>query len=113
MFLLIAFLGCSSKSQDSANSKSPSENQEVPNELEVIDTMEEYISAYCSEYSMRCGGVYESQNECEADITRMWGDRVCEVTDVELLAECIEWLSTFSCEETGWIASCDNFYQCE
>ena len=80
---------------------------------DVLDTMEEYITSYCSVYSMRCGGVYASQEECETDISEMWADKECYVSDVPLLQECIDWLSEFPCEETGWDDSCDNFYTCD
>ena len=101
--------GCETKETvETDTSVTPQEDSE-----DILDTMEEYITAYCDVYSMRCGGVYASQSECEAAIADMWGDKECEVTDPPLLQECIEWLAEFPCEETGWIDACDNFYTCD
>ena len=120
MLILVATLfACGdSKTDTAASLVSETSNETAPSMAGdpndgVLDTMEEYISSYCSEYAMRCGGIYGTQEECETSFLELWGDMTCTVHDTSLLEECVDWLSTFTCEGTGWIDACDNFYTCE
>jgi hypothetical protein len=116
MFVLFSVLfACGDQTTDTSSEASEASDtaaEASPAEA-ALDTMEEYVPAYCSAYSMRCGGVYATQAECESSIGGMWEDKECAVTDTPLLEECISWLSEFPCDETGWIDACDNFYTCE
>ena len=107
----MAFVACSEEEPSKTDTSSSQDTSNVTEDLP--DTMEEYSSAYCSVYAMRCGYLYSSQEECEADISALWADKECEVADPAMLQECIDWLSDFPCDETGWDPSCDGFYVCE
>ena len=109
----MAFVACNEEETSKKDTSSTLDTSNNAVSEDYPNTMEEYISSYCSVYSMRCGYVYASQEECERDIAAMWGDKECEVTDPAMLQECIDWLSDFPCDETGWDPSCDGFYVCE
>ena len=109
----MAFVACSEEEPSKTDTSSSQDTSNDTVTEDLPDTMEEYSSAYCSVYAMRCGYLYASQEECEADISALWADKECEVTDPAMLQECVDWLAEFPCDETGWDSSCDGFYVCE
>ena len=76
------------------------------------DSIPGYVNSYCSEYAMRCG-LYSSQEICYDDVITWFNLDTCSVSDTAQLDTCVTWLSELSCEESGWIDECSNFYTCE
>jgi len=113
LYFMLMACGPEDKTEDTSEEAATNDTTTPSTDDGVLDTMEEYVESYCSVYSLRCGGVYETQEECETDITSMWEGRVCTVVEPSLLEECIDWLAELSCDQTGWIEACDNFYSCE
>ena len=80
-------------------------------EAEGIGEMGGYLSSYCTEYAMRCG-LYSSEEYC-VDEMSSWYNSTCVIVDTDMLDTCVTWLSELSCDETGWIDECSNFYSCD
>ena len=80
-------------------------------QAEGVGEMGGYLSSYCTEYAMRCG-VYSDEEYCVSEMSS-WFNNSCVIVDTEALDTCLTWLSELSCEETGWIDECSNFYSCD
>jgi hypothetical protein len=113
-FIFSFLLACGEKETDTANSitvDTAQENVEETEETNNIGGMEEYVSAYCSSYGLRCG-IYGTQESCESDVSA-WYNSSCSIVDNDSLDTCLDWLSEFSCEDRGWIDECSQFYSCD
>ena len=75
-------------------------------------TAEDYVTAYCVGYAIRCG-VYATATECIEDIMTRWYDDTCVVVNEEDTITCVDWLSELSCEVEGWIEECDDIIECD
>ncbi|MAA80211.1 MAG: hypothetical protein CL916_13235 [Deltaproteobacteria bacterium] len=121
--IALSFLfACGEKSTDTAVSTETTDTaEESAEETEVsypgseesegIGEMGGYLSSYCTEYALRCG-VYSSEEYC-VDEMSSWFNNTCVIVDTDALDTCMTWLSELSCEETGWIDECSNFYSCD
>ena len=121
--LALSFLfACGEKSTDTSTETTDSTTEESVEETteetsgsypgsEGIGEMEGYLSSYCTEYALRCG-VYSSEDYCISEMSS-WFNNTCVIVDTDALDTCVTWLSELSCEETGWIDECSNFYSCD
>ena len=129
-FALSLFFACGEKSTDTAETTDTTEESTDTAEESTEDTpsgssggypgeeieegigeMGGYLSSYCTEYAMRCG-VYSSEEYCVNEMSS-WYNSSCVIVDTDALDTCVTWLSELSCEETGWIDECSNFYSCD
>lgn len=120
MLLYTFLIGCipelpSDKSVDSSeetqNIQETAAEQTEESEFSYVDTTEEYIAVYCSDFALECG-LYSSQTACEEEIMVEWFS-TCTVTDQPKLLECVEWIAAFPCDEEGWHDACDEWFTCE
>ena len=106
MFAILSlFLACGEKSTDTSEDTASESTSIDPNSIEG------YVDSYCSVYAVRCG-VYSAQEDCYNDMIT-WFDTTCSVSDETQLDTCLSWLNDLSCDESGWIDECSNFYTCE
>ena len=121
--IALSFLfACGNKSTDTAEttettdtaeetSEETSESLPGTEESEGVGEMGDYLSSYCTEYALRCG-VYSSEETCVREMGS-WFNNTCTIVDTDSLDTCLTWLSELSCNETGWIDECDQFYTCD
>ncbi len=76
-----------------------------------IETIDEYLTAYCADYAVVCG-VFPTVEECYDHYFEAWFTD-CEVADVDAMNVCIDWITSLSCEDQGWIDECDQAFVCE
>ena len=125
MLLYTFLIGCGEKTEDTSvdSSEETQDIQETAaeqteegesveeSEFSYVDTTEEYIAVYCSDFALECG-LYSSQTTCEEEIMGDWFS-TCTVTDQAKLLECVEWIAAFPCDGEGWIDACDEWFTCE
>ena len=78
---------------------------------ETTLTVEDYVTTYCSTFAVPCVG-YPSVEAC-VDFMIEAHFEGCDVVDPSALHECNEWVSTITCDETSWLAACDDFIECD
>ena len=78
---------------------------------ETTLTVEDYVTTYCSTFAVPCVG-YPSVEYC-VDFMIDTHFEGCDVVDSAALRECNEWVSTITCDETSWLAACDDFIECD
>ena len=126
VFSLTIFFACGEKSTDTSSTTDTTDTAEAPSEdtssstsgsypgtetAEGVGEMGDYLSTYCTNYAMRCG-VYSSEEYCVTEMSS-WFNDTCIIVDTDAQNTCETWLSNLSCEETGWIDECSNFYSCD
>ena len=99
------------ESTEDTSSGSSSEGYPGEETAEGVGEMGGYLSSYCTEYAMRCG-LYTAEEDCVNDMSS-WYNSTCVIVDTDALDTCVTWLSELSCDETGWIDECSNFYSCD
>lgn len=109
--MIWALLACTTV-QDTPDEPPETTDTEVPEDTVStgMDTVEEYLEHYCSEYAVRCG-IY-------ADVQTCWDEywdwmSTCQVNSVDDLQTCSTWLADLSCDYQGWTDACDNAFVCD
>ena len=105
-------LACGEKATDTADDTPPQDTASGSSAEVPVDGIPGYVNSYCSEYGLRCE-IYSSQEMCYEDMITWFDLERCSISDTAQLETCVTWLSELSCEESGWIDECSNFYTCE
>ena len=110
--LFTLLLACGEKTTDTASDDTATEDTTPTGVDAPSDSIPGYVNSYCSEYGLRCG-LYSNQEVCYEDMITWFDLDTCAVNDVAQLETCVTWLSELSCDESGWIDECSNFYSCD
>ncbi len=107
LVLLSLLLRPSCAPQGSSPQGSPAD---APTEGAPVDTLDEYLSVYCSQYAVDCG-IHPDVSTC-IDITYEAWLSTCVVVDGDALDRCADWIASIHCDEEGWLEDCDLALEC-
>ncbi|MCP4807096.1 MAG: hypothetical protein GY913_26370 [Proteobacteria bacterium] len=109
--MLALLLACSSPKSAPKTTPPVSNDSPVQSEDTGVDSIDDYVQAYCTDYAVPCG-VYADVEACSSVLYEGWFDS-CELADVDALQTCISWIRELSCDDEGWIDECSEAFECD